>query len=501
VEEQRTVSPWIEGVSMPSTQPLSQDAECDVCVVGAGLAGISIAYALVREGRNVLVLDDGPIGGGETSRTTAHLTNVVDDRYSELARLHGTHAARLAADSHSAAIEEIEANILREGIDCAFERLDAFLFESPGRPPDELDLELDAARRAGLIVALVPQAPLPRPYPGRALRFARQAQFHPLQYLAGLARAILRGGGLIHTGTHASDIDAGPPPSVRTRAGHTVRARSVVVATNVPVHRTVKLHTKQAAYRTFAIAAAVARGTVPRALFYDTGSPYHYVRLHDRPQGPLLIVGGEDHKVGQSDDAARRWERLEDWARQRFPSMEEVHYRWSGQVIEPVDGLAFIGRDDGDVYVVTGDSGMGMTHCTIAGRLITDQILGRDNPWSELYDPERKTLRAAGEFARENLNVAARYGEHLTGGEVEDAAAIPRGQGAVIRRGLRKLALYRDAQGTLHEHSAVCPHLGCIVGWNHAERTWDCPCHGSRFDRLGHVINGPAIEDLSPAGD
>jgi Rieske Fe-S protein len=216
----------------------------------------------------------------------------------------------------------------------------------------------------------------------------------------------------------------------------------------------------------------------------------------------ILIVGGEDHKTGQDESAEDRHGRLEAWARTRFPMMTDVPYRWSGQVMEPVDGVAYIGRNPGDednVYVATGDSGMGMTHGTIAGMLLTDLIVGRDTRWAALYDPSRKTLRAIGEYLKEGANMAAQYADWLTAGEVESAEAVAPGSGAVVRRGLRKVAVFRDEEGRLHERSAVCTHLGCIVRWNGVERTWDCPCHGSRYDRFGGVITGPAPQDLSAA--
>lgn len=272
------------------------------------------------------------------------------------------------------------------------------------------------------------------------------------------------------------------------------------------------IHTKQAPYLTYAIGAPVPRGSLVKGLYWDTLDPYHYVRLQslasEEPNGTrsnfgnddVLIVGGEDHKTGQATDQGERYARLEAWARERFPMMREVRFRWSGQVMETIDGLAFIGRnpmDEPNVFIVTGDSGMGMTHGTIAGILLTDLILNRENPWAALYDPSRKTLRAAGEFAQENLNVARQYTDWLTGGDVSSPVQIQPGTGAVIRSGFTKLAVYRDPQGELHECSAVCPHLGCIVDWNDAEKTWDCPCHGSRFDRLGQVLNGPANRDLA----
>jgi Rieske Fe-S protein len=252
---------------------------------------------------------------------------------------------------------------------------------------------------------------------------------------------------------------------------------------------------------TYVIGARVPRGAVMKALYWDTEDPYHYVRLQTLDdENDLLIVGGEDHKTGQADDTRERHVRLEAWARARFPRMGPVDFTWAGQVMETIDGLAFIGRnslDKDNVFVVTGDSGMGMTHGTIAGMLLTDLILGRENPWATLYDPSRKTLRAAGEYAKEALNMAAQYRDWVTGGDVGSVDEIARDSGAVLRRGLKKVAVYRDEDGTLHERSAVCPHLGCIVQWNPSEKTWDCPCHGSRFDKLGTVLNGPANRDLA----
>jgi Rieske Fe-S protein len=287
---------------------------------------------------------------------------------------------------------------------------------------------------------------------------------------------------------------------VVTANGHKVSAFAVVVATNTPVNDRVTMHTKQYAYRTYAVAAPVPAGSVRHALYWDTADPYHYVRLQRVDAGEdLLIVGGEDHKTGQSADEAVAFRRLEDWTRSLFPMARNFAYHWSGQVMEPMDCLAYIGRNPGDadnVYIVTGDSGHGMTHGTIAGMLLTDLIVGRPNRWAALYDPSRKTLRAAGEFVKENVNVAVQYADWLTPGEVRDVKDVAPGQGAILRRGLKKLAVFRDEFGQVHTLSAVCPHLGCIVHWNGVEKTWDCPCHGSRFSTEGVVLNGPALSGL-----
>ena len=512
---EQTTSVWMQAADRPTYPPLATDIHADVCVVGAGIAGLTTAYLLLKEGRTVVVLDDGPIGGGQTERTTAHLSNAIDDRYLQIEDLHGREGARLAGESHSAAIDQIEKIIAAEKIECEFERLDGYLIASPGEKPDLLQHELQAAHRAGLTqVEMVPRCPWDAYDSGACLRFPRQGQFHPLKYLAGLANAIQRHGGRLFTQSHAERIESGPPTRIRTRQGATVTAAAVVVATNTPFNDLVTIHTKQAAYMTYVLGISVPRGAITKALYWDTQNPYHYVRLQspsasesteppqeDPPSADLLIVGGEDHKTGQADDAEVRYRRLEMWARERFPAIEDVRYRWSGQVLETIDGLAFIGRnplDDPNVYIATGDSGQGMTHGTIAGMLLTDLIVGRHNPWTSLYDPARKTLRAAERFLKENINVALQYGSWVTGGDVDSTQDIASGKGAVVRQGLTKVAAYRDETGLLHELSAICPHLGGIVEWNHNESTWDCPCHGSRFDKGGHLLCGPANSDLSP---
>jgi glycine/D-amino acid oxidase-like deaminating enzyme/nitrite reductase/ring-hydroxylating ferredoxin subunit len=494
----RHQSVWAASAALPEFPPLQENIHVDVCVIGAGIAGLTTAYVLARSGKLVAVLDDGPVAGGMTQMTTAHITNMLDDRYFELEKLHGREGARLAADSHTAAIDRIETIVKQENIVCDFTRLDGYLFLAEGDKRETLERELEAAHRAGLrAVQMLERAPFASFDTGPCLRFPNQGQFHPVKYLASLAQAIEHEGGRIFTGSHADRVEGGVPGVVHM-GRHVVTGDAIVVATNVPINDRVAIHTKQAPYMTYVIAARVPRGSVPRVLSWDTGDPYHYIRIHE----DLLIVGGEDHKSGQASDTAERHARLEAWARQRFPMMGPVELAWGGLIMETQDYLAFIGHnpmDHENIYVVTGDSGMGITHGTIAGMLLSDLILGRTNPWQALYDPSRVTLRAAADFARENSNVALQYADWLTGGDVKSADEIPPGGGALLRRGLEKIAAYRDEEGRLHEHLAGCPHLGCVVHWNRSESTWDCPCHGSRFDSYGKVINGPANKDLAPA--
>jgi glycine/D-amino acid oxidase-like deaminating enzyme/nitrite reductase/ring-hydroxylating ferredoxin subunit len=506
----KEMSIWA-GEAIPAGPALDRNIATDVCIIGAGIAGLSVAYHLGRAGKRVVIIDDGTIGGGQTCMTTAHLSNELDDRYVNIERMHGEELSRLAAESHTAAIDRIEQIVREELIDCDFQRLDGYLFSSPEDKDNIIREEFLAAIRTGCISAeLMDKAPLHAFDTGQCIRFMNQAQFHPLKYLARLAEAIQRNGGLIYSNTHAANIVGGPSASVQTSAGPVVTARDVVIATNVPINDLFVLHTKQAPYHTYVIGAKVPAGVVHKALYWDTEDPYHYVRLQHEPRSrdgelthekayDILMIGGEDHESGQADDGQQRYDRLEQRARAHFPAIEDIEYRWSGQVMESNDGLAYIGHnplDQQNIYIATGDSGMGMTHGTIAGMLISDLILGKETPWAKVYDPRRKRILAAGDFAKENLNVALQYTDWLTAGDVDSPDRVKPRQGAIMRRGLSKVAIYRREDGSIVELSAVCPHLMCIVAWNSADSTWDCPCHGSRFTAEGKVINGPANVDL-----
>jgi glycine/D-amino acid oxidase-like deaminating enzyme/nitrite reductase/ring-hydroxylating ferredoxin subunit len=483
----------------PALTALGAETRVDVCVIGGGVTGLTTAYLLALQGRSVIVLEQDRIGAGETGRTTAHLTSVLDERYKTLRSVHGAENARRVAASHTAAIRLLESVVQAESLDCAFERVDGYLVAGPSADSiRDLEEELEASRSVGLAAELVPGAPLAVDA-GPAIRYPDQAQVHPLRYLAGLTRAIRRRGGAV-VRARAVDLDADDEGAlVETEAGPAVRAKAVVSAAHSPFHQGMGLHLKQAAYRTYVIGLRVPRDSTPAALCWDTCDPYHFVRLVSEPGGDVLLVGGEDHKTGTEEDADERFARLETWARERIPGVLEAKYRWSGQVLEPADGLAFIGRGPGDaksVFVATGFSGNGITYGILAGRLLSDLIVKGSSEWEELYDPSRLRLRAAGEYLKEGLAAAARYGEHATPGEVGSVADIPLGEGAVIRRGLSKVAAFRDESGAVHEIAARCTHLGCIVHWNPAEKSWDCPCHGSRFAPDGAVLNGPALEPL-----
>lgn len=488
-----TLTTWMREQPIRTLPELERDERADVCVVGAGISGLTLAYLLALEGQKVIVLDRRGVGGGETSRTTAHLASALDDRFYLLEKEHGREKTRLAAESHRAAINEIERICQAENLACAFERVPGFLFSPPGNSGSEIEQELQAAKRAGEQVQLLTRAPLKDFDTGVALRFESQGQFEPMRYLNGVADAFQHLGGRILQAA-VVDVENDRPAVVVTASGRRVLADFAAVCTNTPVMDRFKMHTKQSAYRTYALSLRVQRDSIPRGLYWDTLDPYHYVRWHGED---VLIVGGEDHKTGQGDDKDR-FKALEVWTRDRFAGSAEVLDCWSGQVMEPADSLAFIGRNPGseNVFIATGDSGHGMTHGTIAGMLIRDLILGRKNAWEDVYDPSRKPTSSIIEFVKENLNVGAQYADFVTPAQVESVADIQPGSGAVLRRNGEKLAVYRKPEGGVCEMSAICPHLGCVVNWNRVEQSWDCPCHGSRFTAQGEVLNGPSATSL-----
>ena len=472
----------------------------DVVVVGAGIAGLTTALCLLREGRGVLVIDKAGIGAGETMRTSAHLASALDDRFALLARTHGEDGARLAAASHAAAIDWIE-DLAAGAADCGFRRVPGYLFSHDGDTTC-LEREQQAAADAGLEVSWREAGDdgLP-PGLGPAVRFAHQARIEIGAYLLALAGEVRDAGGRFLRAEIVA-IKGGAEPELELSNGTKVRARAVVAAGNVPFHETGATYLKQAPYRTYVVAGTVAAGTLPDALYWDDGDPYHYVRLRETadPSRMQVLVGGEDHKTGQDDDP-EAYVRLQAWTRERLPMVGDFREAWSGQVIEPVDGLAYIGADPDseNVWLITGDSGNGLTHGTLGALLVTDLVQGRDNPWRGLYDPARKPVRAGGEWLRENANAALQFRDWVRPGEVKDPGAITPGTGAVLRRGVHRVAVYRAGDGSLHAHNARCTHLGCVVHWSSEEKSWDCPCHGSRFDaRTGAILNGPASEPLAP---
>lgn len=481
--------------------PLQEDASCDLLVVGSGIAGLSSAYEAARFGAKVIVIDRGEIAGGMTARTTAHLASEIDDRYFELIRAVGEDQARVYHESQLAAVSRVEAICGDEGIDADFARLDGYLIPAGASDMAELAEEFEACRKLDVEVEWSDRAPVPLPPDTQALKFANQGRFHPIKYCAGLTLATQKHGGrLFGQTTYVGHDEDGDGVTIRTEQGPTIRAGTALFATNSPVNDRVAIHTKQVPMRTYAIAGHVPTGSVEDALVWDTLKPYHYIRLQPAPDGDWLIVGGEDHRSGTANDMEARFTRLEAWTRERFPDFTKVEHRWSGQVMEPVDFLPYSGRDGSDrIYIHSGDSGQGMTNGVAGALNFIALYRGGKARFAELFDPGRKPKsgQTLGEYVKGQGAVVANLSEYLGGSEVNSIDAIPAGEGAIVRRGLAKIAAYRGEDGKVVERSAACTHIGCIVHWNSFEQCWDCPCHGSQFLPDGSVLNGPAVRPLA----
>ncbi|MDB5487291.1 MAG: glycine/D-amino acid oxidase, deaminating [Reyranella sp.] len=511
IRDARTNGRW----PLIPTLPLDAGARCDTVVIGGGIAGLSVAHELAEAGQSVILLDRGPLGGGMTGRTTAHLAPPCDDLLSALIDMRGEALAGAFHRSHVAAVDRIEEIVRTHGLECGFRRLDGFLFPAIGTPEIEgarqIDKEFEAGRKLGVEVERHGGVPFEGLSRVPALRYLRQATFHPLRYLEGLAKVAVARGVRLHANTPVVGIEEEQGRvDVTTASGIRLVAARAVVATNSPINNVVAIHSKMAPYRTYAMAFDVPADTLPDALYWDMADPYHYVRLQPATTGGTkggngwwLIAGGEDHKSGEADDGAERFAKLEAWIRRLLPALGPEVTRWSGQVLDTIDMCGFIGRNPGNdnVWVVTGDSGQGITHGALSGLLLSKLIQGAKTDWEEIYDPSRKPAAAALTYLKENLTAVENFAEYLTGGEIESADDLKPGEGAILRHSLKKIAAARDTDGQLHLRSASCTHLGCIVHWNGTEQCWDCPCHGSQFAPDGSVLNGPATTPLAAVQD
>lgn len=501
-ESGKSLSIWAATFDVPEFKALENDDRADVCVIGAGITGLLTACRLSFNGRKVIVVEDGSIGSGETARTTAHITSVIDDRFYEITRLHGEETCRLAAESQLTALNMIEEMVNSYKIDCDFRRLYGYLIFRPEEDADDLEKEYHAAIKSGIDVQILPGAPIEFASSYPCLAFPMQAEFHVLKFISTISKLITANGGKIYTNTHVKKIkEEDDVVKIITSNGQTITAGFAVAATNSPISDYLKVHIRQSAYRTYVTGFRISKGVIPDGLYWDNEDPYHYIRTYNDGIDEILLVGGEDHRTGQEEDPQNRYDNLINWTRANIPAAGELKYKWSGQVLEPVDGLSLIGLDPeskGRVYISTGDSGMGVTHAAFSSIILTDLICGIENPWARIYDPSRITLKAAPEFIKEGFNTAIQYVDFLTPPEVADTDEIVPGTGAIMNTGSDKLAVYKDTDGKIFRFSAICPHLKCLVEWNKAEKTWDCPCHGSRFDAKGKVINGPALANLKP---
>jgi glycine/D-amino acid oxidase-like deaminating enzyme/nitrite reductase/ring-hydroxylating ferredoxin subunit len=486
---------WI--LTTPDTHypTLAGEIDVDVCVVGAGITGLTAATLLKREGKTVAVVEAKRIVHGATGYTTAKVTSGHGAIYGDLEDNFGAAGARIYADSNEAALARVAQFVEEDGIDCDFERKANYVFAESPDEVAQLKREVDAAKRAGLDVSFTAETSLPLDVAG-ALRLENQGQFHPRKYLLALAETIPGDGSHVFEQTTAQDVKG---TTVRASGG-TVRAKDVIVATHLPFEDSGLFFTKAHPHRSYAVAAPIDPSAAPDGMFINAGVPTRSVRTIRAGERLLIQVGGEGHKIGDEDDTKRRYRTLESYLGEHWPQAGPVEYRWSTQDYMSVDRVPYIGRlrrTSAHVFTATGFSKWGMTGGTLAAMLLSDRILGRDNPWAELYDSKRiKPKASLKRFVNGNSAAALHFVADRLRSDDADIESLGPGDGAIVRKGVRKRAVYRDQSGALHVLSPVCRHLYCHVIWNPAEESWDCPCHGSRYSGEGEVIQGPTVKPL-----
>ncbi len=485
---------WVETAPAPDRTGVPLPDSVDVAVLGAGIAGLTTALLVARGGRSVVVLEAERVAAGVSGHTTAKVSAQHGAKYAELTSRHGAEAAKTYAESQVAACEWIAATAAELGIDCAFTRADNYVYTTQAKSVDSLRREADAAAAAGLPASFVEQIDLDVPALG-AVRTTGQAYFHPRRWLLGLAEQVENAGGIVVENARATALHG---RTVRTSRGDVV-AGQVVVATHYPVFDRGLYFARLNPVRDLVVAGPVAGNAPPSGMYLDTDT-HHSVRGHTEQGTPMVIAGGEHYRVGAHVNVERRYRRLAEWA-DAHAGLHRVTYRWSAHDMSTVDGLPYVGRylpGTKDLWVATGFGQWGMTGGTAAGHVLAARILGEPHPAADLFDPNRFDPRSALELAQDNLTVA-RYlvGDHVAtlwrSKELDDLAA---GEAAVVRVGGELIAAHRDEAGQLHTVGAHCTHLGCLVSFNNAERTWDCPCHGSRFGVDGEVVQGPAVRPL-----
>jgi glycine/D-amino acid oxidase-like deaminating enzyme/nitrite reductase/ring-hydroxylating ferredoxin subunit len=484
---------WVASTPRTSYPPLAGDVEADVAVVGGGITGLTVASLLQREGLRVVLVEHDRVASGASGYNTAKLTSGHHLVYEHLLKRFGERKTRLYAEANEAAIDFVEA----QGIDCDFRRRPNVVYAAAGEDVDAVRREADACERAGLPASFVTETTLPYPVVG-AVRLERQAEFHPRKYLLALAERFAAGGGAIYERTTALDVDDGDPATVRTSGG-AVRARDVVIASHLPFADRGLFFAKAPPSGSYALVAPIDPAAAPDGMFINSGQPSRSIRVVPDGERTLLLVGGEGHVPGAERDTRRRYAALEEFLRRHWEA-GEVEQRWYTMDYVAVDQVPFVGPltpRSRHVWTATGYRKWGLTNGTAAAMLLADLVLGRENPWGEVYDAHRRSTVSAPKLYTENAKVGARFVGDRLAPRLGDVDAIASGEGAIVRVRGRQTAVHRDEGGTLHALSPVCTHLRCLVRWNTAERSWDCPCHGSRFEpTTGAVLHGPAVRPL-----
>lgn len=495
---------WSE-VELPGFPSLDRSLDVDAVVIGAGLTGITSAYLLKKAGAKVALLERERCADADTGHTTAHLTYVTDARLNHLVKVFGKDCARAFWDAGAVAMDQIYELAQSEKIDCEFKWIPGYLHASfKELASDERELlEKDAALAqefdfCAQFVESVPYANRP------GVRFGNQAKFHPRKYLAGLLRTLEGQGSHVFENSEVSAVEDKP---LAVKVGrHRINCRFVMLATHCPIMGKTSLisatlfQSKLALYTSYVLGARLLSGAVPEALYWDTGDPYYYLRIDRHKDHDYAIFGGEDCKTGQEADAPKVYERLEQMLKQLLPGAK-VQHRWLGQVVETNDGLPFIGETAENQFAATGFCGNGFTLGTLSAMMARDRFLRKNNPWLDLFDVARKKLRG-GTWRYITENVDYPYyllRDRLAKAEADSTDDVKIGEGKIVRVDGKKVAAYRDETGKINLFSPACTHLKCLVRWNAADKTWDCPCHGSRFKPTGEVFSGPAEEALARA--
>ncbi|KYC37913.1 (2Fe-2S)-binding protein [Scytonema hofmannii PCC 7110] len=492
----KPISYWIDSTPENHFSPLVNTVTVDVAIVGAGIAGITAATLLKRAGKTVAVIESNRIATGVSGHTTAKVTSLHQLIYAELIEKFGEEKARIYAQSNQAALERIAAFVEEEQIDCDFSRQSAYSFTDSQDQLSKIEQEVEAALRLGLPASFVRETSLPFPIAG-AIKFDNQAQFHSHKYLLHLAKGITGNGSYVFENTRVQKVEEDNPCQVITDKG-TVQAQDVIITTNLPILDQGLFFAKTYPKRSYIIGARIEASKAPKGMYIGIGETYYSIRTTPYRDGLLLLVGGGGHKVGTVTNTEEKYLDLEEFARSRF-GIDSFEYRWSTQDAVSFDRLPYIGKltpFNNHIYVATGFSLWGMTKGTLSGMLLADKILGINNLWAELYDATRATPFFSVEGIKQNLDVGVHWVGDRIKGIGNSFVDVPNSEGKLVTVNGKKVAAYRDEGGEIHAVSAVCSHLGCVVAWNSAEKSWDCPCHGSRFNYNGTVLHGPTVKDL-----